>query len=482
MSAAGEPVPGAGIPPDDRSGLGRAREIGRDHEGAVAAYRQALRRDRQDGDSWFGLARALRRLGRLTAAIVALENAIALGPDNAARRYLLAQVLAIRNRWRDAAARFLEAACLAPGYWAAHHNMAACCEQAGELERAESAAALAVALNPGHWHAQLGLGKLRQALGRWREAEVPLAAAIKLKPRDWNGHFALGFGLGRRRADTGDLGASVLTADEAGTLSVDARPAPKRNEAAVASILIAFKRDNPERVDNIATVLTILERTLPRSTIHVVELGTERHVPIRDRLVYRRIDEAGRRFNRPGVFNLMARDCMTDAIVLYDADTLIPADQMSAAIALACDGGADLVYPFDGRCIDLGRAAIPEILADAPIGNWNRHWQSIRPFNIGSACVWNRRSFVAAGMENERLVGWRLDDTERLVRAPRLGLRVARIEGPAYHLSHPRGQGSDSEAWVDANGREIERLVSMSRATLRDHVGQWPWVAQANEP
>lgn len=472
--------------PTDWAGIGRARETKRDHEGAVAAYRKALRLNRRDGDAWFGLGRALKSLGRLDGAIVALGNAVSLGPDDATRRYLLAHVLAAKGRWRAAARRFTEAVCLAPGYWAAHFNLGICCEQSGELARAERAVAIAAAFNPGHWEAQITLGKLRQSLDRWEEAEAPLAAAIRLKPADWNGHFALGFSRGHRlgwRRDGWPLARAVLCRTKDGQgMAVDFVEAPEAGDSgavgADCSILIPFGKDMPERVENIETVIEYIARTLPGTAVHVREIGAARHVSEYPGLRYRREEPADGRFVRTKLCNRMAHEAVTPVIVLYDADVLVPPEQMLTAIALAGDGAADLILAYDGRCIDLDRAAIPEIRAGAPIETWPRHWHSIRPYSIGGVCVWNRASFMASGMENEAFENWGQEDAERLQRTLKLGLRVARVEGPIYHLNHPRRGGATDPAVAQAKATALEKLQAMSQEALRTHIAAWPWVAQ----
>lgn len=480
--------PFASSVPSGRTAADRElRERAADWIRAIAAHRQALRADRANGEAWFGLGRALARLGRVGEAIRALEHAVACGPAVAARRYALAQMWASRSDWRVAADRFLEAAVLSPGNWAAHFNLGICLEQAGDLERAESAIAIAAALKPDHWEARITLGKLRQALGRWAEAEAPLSAAIRRKPSDWNGHFALGFSrghaMGWRRGERALARAVVCRASDETGLTAHFAEAPVGGDGGAAdaacSLLIPFMKDMPERVENVTTVLAHIARALPRAAIHVREIGEIRHVPDFPNAIYRREMPADGRFVRVRLLNQMAREAATPVIALYDADALVAPEQMRLAIALARDGAADLVFPFDGRCIDLDRAAIPEIKAGAPIETWRRHWHSIRPYNVGLACVWNRASFMAAGMENEEFENWGGEDAERLQRALKLGMRVARVEGPIYHLNHPRRGGARDPAVDQAKAAAFARLGAMTREQLRAHVQAWPWVRPA---
>ena len=465
----------------------RAHDHAGDLLGAVAAYRRVLRRDRSDGDAWLGLGRTFARLGRAGEAIRAFERAVACGPADATRRYALAQLWAGRQNWRAAAGRFHEAVVLAPGDWAAHFNLGICCEQLGDLTRAEAAVTIAAAFKPDHWEAQITLGKLRQALGRWDEAEGPLSAAIRLKPEDWNGHFALGFSrghaMGWRRHGRLFPHAVLCEARNEEGLTADFAEAPGDGDSnaadAACSILIPFKNDMPERVENISTVVAHIGWTLPGAIVHVHEIGAVRNVPEHPGLRYRREEPADDRFVRVKLLNRMAREAVTPVIVLYDADALVSAEQMRTAIALARDGAADLVFPFDGRCIDLDRAAIPEIGAGAPIEAWQRHWHSIRPYNIGLACVWNRASFMAAGMENEAFENWGQEDAERLQRALKLGMRVARVEGPIYHLNHPRRGGAGDPAIARAKAAAFAQLQSLSPDALRAHIATWPWLAGA---
>jgi predicted glycosyltransferase involved in capsule biosynthesis len=45
-------------------------------------------------------------------------------------------------------------------------------------------------------------------------------------------------------------------------------------------------------------------------------------------------------------------------------------------------------------------------------------------------------------MENENFYGWGVEDDERVKRMEVLGFSINRVQGPMFHLWHPRGKNS----------------------------------------
>jgi hypothetical protein len=56
----------------------------------------------------------------------------------------------------------------------------------------------------------------------------------------------------------------------------------------------------------------------------------------------------------------------------------------------------------------------------------------------GGIYIVKRIFFMKNGAENEKFLGFGLEDTDRINRMESSGLPIVRIKGPLYHLHHPR--------------------------------------------
>ena len=74
------------------------------------------------------------------------------------------------------------------------------------------------------------------------------------------------------------------------------------------------------------------------------------------------------------------------------------------------------------------------------------------------------------------------EEMELYIRLLKLGFRVLRTSGRAYHLGHPDGGNSSSEHphFLD-NRREYHKVLSLNPADLRQYVSTWPWAATTRD-
>ena len=76
---------------------------------------------------------------------------------------------------------------------------------------------------------------------------------------------------------------------------------------------------------------------------------------------------------------------------------------------------------------------------------------------------------MEAGGENETFYGWGLEDLERIRRMFILGLPVTRVDGPLFHLFHPRNKNShykDEEAEIKSR-QEFLKVCGMNSEGLK---------------
>jgi predicted glycosyltransferase involved in capsule biosynthesis len=152
-------------------------------------------------------------------------------------------------------------------------------------------------------------------------------------------------------------------------------------------------------------------------------------------------DDGSEPFSRSGSKNLGA-SVVSDSVVMFlDADTIIPHEQIDAAIALARQGY--LVYPFteyhslspkSTKSIFRGDVAFPTPLHSL----WAIGWAT------GGAMAIPKDLFYEIGAYDEGFIDWGMEDAAILIMAKKAGIEVKKIEGNCYHLWHPREEENEN--------------------------------------
>jgi glycosyltransferase involved in cell wall biosynthesis len=252
-------------------------------------------------------------------------------------------------------------------------------------------------------------------------------------------------------------------------------PRPPIRLADVAFI-IAVRVETADRLANVLALTRHIKATYDCR----VMLGCEQPEALRA-LVPASVEVIGvdghpdQAFHATRVMNDVSRHVDVPVRIHCDTDTLIPVDQMLAAIDRVRRGDADVVLPFS---FGIG---VPQSERDEFARGEIRLERVVRPRPMvgvppGLCQVWSAEAFERAGMENERLIGWAPDDSERLERLAILDMRVERIPGPVLHMDHSAVAGRDDASEFHAISQaERERIRAMSRTELEADIESWPW-------
>lgn len=258
------------------------------------------------------------------------------------------------------------------------------------------------------------------------------------------------------------------------------RPAPV--DARDLSIVIPYRADMPERRENLAAVLTHLSRTLAGAEILLLEDGPAPeaaglprpaglvHVPTVNRGSFHRT----RLLNR-GVEALASRPFAAS----WDTDVLIFPEAVAEALALL-RAGAGVVYPHDGRFIDLRGAArravlergsldaLPPLPARRTPLTFGRSVVCLHDASVGGAVLFDREAFRRVGGYHESFRAWGFEDAEIRERMEKLGVRAARSAGrPLIHLAHPRRHWrGDWYRGARRNRALYQRMAALGRAEI----------------
>lgn len=258
-----------------------------------------------------------------------------------------------------------------------------------------------------------------------------------------------------------------------------------RIAAADLSIIIPFRCDRPERLENLGAVLRHLRATLDGAEVIVIEDGAQMQgVGVAQAVGAQHVARinAGA-FHRTALLNLGIETLATRRFAAsYDTDALIYPAAWAQALALL-RAGAPVVFPYGGRFCDVRGALRARLLADpdlSPIPAATAQAVSqkakgdlvcINPNSVGGVVLFDRTAYTACGGYHEGFVAWGFEDAEIMARMTRLGHAFARVDGvPLIHLSHPRGRGWRGGAWYRAsraNNALYRRMGRLSAAELR---------------
>lgn len=188
---------------------------------------------------------------------------------------------------------------------------------------------------------------------------------------------------------------------------------------------------------------------------------------------------SGETFHRTKMLNDMCNEATTPYIANWDADVIVPPMQVLLGVE-ALRAGVDMVYPYAGGFARMPRMEwFPKIHSSFDIGvvrnTYFKHREASEN-SVGGAVLWNKESFIDAGMENEYMISFGPEDGERIDRAKKLGYRVERIGGALFHMNHNVGvNSSPKNPFFNQNVAEQKKIFNMSRAELRQYVDSWPW-------
>ncbi|WP_286083774.1 galactosyltransferase-related protein, partial [Parabacteroides goldsteinii] len=92
--------------------------------------------------------------------------------------------------------------------------------------------------------------------------------------------------------------------------------------------------------------------------------------------------------------------------------------------------------------------------------------------SVGGAFLVRKDIYVESGGENEFFYGWGMEDQERVRRLFILGWPVTRVDGPLFHLYHPRNENSryKNDKVENESRKEFLKVCSMTSGDLRRYI------------
>lgn len=249
------------------------------------------------------------------------------------------------------------------------------------------------------------------------------------------------------------------------------------------TIVIPVRIDCQERKENLDAVLYSLLRTT-NASILILEADTERkyyHREQSNRLDYIFVHDDNPIFHRTHYLNKLLRLSKNNIVGIWDTDVILDAVQIKEAVN-AVKMGITLCYPYDGRFLFLNieqsnnvRNNVVSFLNDENKESTTSLAMG-RP-SAGGAFIVNKQRYLQSGGENENFFGWGPEDAERFKRMEILEEPVGRIQGPLFHLHHPRGINSTfgHDERDKKNVNELINICKMNAKELKQYINSWIW-------
>lgn len=165
-------------------------------------------------------------------------------------------------------------------------------------------------------------------------------------------------------------------------------------------------------------------------------------------------------FNRSAAIN-QAAAADWDVAIVHDADTIVPAHQLEAAVDTATHTGR-LTFAFT-TVMELNRTCTDHVLAAGSIDFDHLGVDLIRTEPLAtqsSAVVITRPLWNRIGGFDEKFVGWSAEDNAFCRAATIIGGEPQRIGGHAFHLWHPHGRPPGSDPNYIRNQRRWRQYQS----------------------
>lgn len=249
------------------------------------------------------------------------------------------------------------------------------------------------------------------------------------------------------------------------------------------TIIIPIRIDSEERKENLNTIVQLyLEQT--KAKIIVLEADSSQHVHIdnRKRVRYYFIEDANPIFHHTHYRNELIKLANTDIIAVWDADIIVPLEQLQKSVIDIKRNNIIFSTPYDGICYNVPNNISDRFRKNVNINELECMKNIMHNFfgalTVGGVFLIKRKKYMEIGMENEFFFGWGPEDIERLKRVTILDLPVSRISGSIYHLYHPRKLNSsyeNTEHKIKAH-QELLHICQMSKTELLKYIQSWNWI------
>jgi predicted glycosyltransferase involved in capsule biosynthesis len=220
------------------------------------------------------------------------------------------------------------------------------------------------------------------------------------------------------------------------------------------SIIIHFRKDHQDRVDNLHRIVSYLCKFLNFKELIIINdnslLDEEMRSFKDNNKIIPLFFENHDHFKKSQCFNIGAKYATGEILCFYDVDVLIEGQYLSLAQEQILNGAFDHIYPFTGYFVNIKKSAFEHVL---PTYNFDFLLEKLPKYDLswttdylepasnespGGCNLISRKAFKKIGGYDERFIGWGYEDTDFLIRS-RNSNKVAYLtekNAICWHLSH----------------------------------------------
>lgn len=243
------------------------------------------------------------------------------------------------------------------------------------------------------------------------------------------------------------------------------------------TFVIPVRLDFPERKRNLLLLLEQLKQ-IPDASVIILEADKQPQFEYNENkyISYYFIEDHDLIFHRTKYINMLLSKVKTKIVGVWDTDVVVPCEQIIRAVR-NIQTGYMMTFPYDGRFFTLSPKASEYHCGSRSISflmeNIEKFPQGFGTYSTGGAFIINKDEYLKIGGDNEHFYGWGVEDIERVKRVEILGYKILRVNGPLFHLYHPRTSWFDNINTEMVNRAEFVRICSMTRRELNDDIKTW---------
>lgn len=212
-------------------------------------------------------------------------------------------------------------------------------------------------------------------------------------------------------------------------------------------IFLLIRIDSDDRRRNVDIFLKYMEKHFNFSIVIWEVDNSRKYFPKEyESLSYTFIKDETETLYRTKYFNRFMRETEKNIIGYMDCDCFVKTSSIIESIE-AIESDYTLALPFDNNFINIvDDDAIKSFDKDLELNLLiDTKNQVFITNSVGGGVFVNKPSYTELGGENESIVGWGIDDLDRVFRVLIDGRKVHRAKGDLYHLHHTRPQLSSQE-------------------------------------
>lgn len=245
----------------------------------------------------------------------------------------------------------------------------------------------------------------------------------------------------------------------------------------MVSIIIPFKYDSNNRLENLLEILGYLKKHWSFEQVIISEMDTSPKILnlLPGWADYIFAKESRSEWSRSKRINLALPIVKSNIMLILDADLIVDYSCVKLAVEKISKNEIDAVTPFE-KVYHYPRALVLEEMQKGEI-NTNKFCLNenySRVFIANGGCFITKTSIFKhiRGM-NELFIGWGLEDDELINRYIKLGYKYGRVGGiPAIHINHDRTESCEINFQnFDNSLLEKNRGILFTKEEMLDYFG-----------